>query len=291
MKYFGLRRNTPIFKTLAKSCLWVGILVGINHQTYGQFDKVMTYNIRYDNVGDSLDQWSHRKQELVRLIDHYAPDVFGIQEGLVHQLHDLDAQLPQYARIGVGRDDGLEKGEFSAIYYNKQELKLLKASTFWLSQTPDTVSVGWDASMERICTYGLFEVKSTQKKLWVFNTHYDHIGQLARVQSSALILQTIAQVNQAAYPVILMGDFNATPDSSPISPLLEEFGDPADQLPKGIYGPMGTFTGFIPNTIADQRIDYIFVKQLKVATYRHIDDRRKNNRYISDHLPVLIELN
>lgn len=263
-------------------------LMGLNSQVQGQMDNVMTYNLRYDNVGDGLDQWDNRKQDIVHLITHYSPDVLGIQEGLRHQLDYLDAKLPQYARIGVGRDDGLEEGEFSAIYYNNKLLNLLKASTFWLSQTPDTVSVGWDASMERICTYGLFEVKATKEKIWVFNTHYDHIGKKAREQSSKLILQTIAQVNKLEYPVILMGDFNATPNSLPITSLVEAFGDAAAQLPKGIYGPEGTFTGFKPNTIPNRRIDYIFVKQLTVASYRHIDDRRKNNRYPSDHLPVRV---
>ncbi|WP_223034302.1 endonuclease/exonuclease/phosphatase family protein [Hanstruepera marina] len=250
----------------------------------------MTYNIRYDNPEDGLNAWDNRKLELTHLISYYKPDVLGIQEGLIHQLHYLDAQLTEYSRIGLGRDDGLEKGEFSAIYYNHNKLSLIKSSTFWLSERPDTVSVGWDASMERICTYGLFKDKSTKKNVWIFNTHYDHIGKLAREKSSELILKKIREVNTNDYPVILMGDFNSEPNSQTITILTNAFGDASEKSSHGIYGPAGTFTGFDKNTLAEKRIDYLFVKNLKVTTYRHIDDKMKNSNYLSDHLPVLIEL-
>ena len=272
--------------------LFIGLIltIGINSNVYGQTDKVMTYNIRYDNPNDSINKWDNRKQDIAHLITYYKPEVLGVQEGLVHQLNYLDDNLPEYSRIGVGRDDGLEKGEFTAIYYNTKELSLIRESTFWLSQTPDTVSVGWDASMERICTYGLFENKTTKDKILVFNTHYDHIGETAREQSSQLILKKIKEINKDDYPVILMGDFNAEPDSKPIKIITEAFEDVAETVSNGIYGPTGTFTGFEKNTIATRRIDYIFVKNLDVVTYRHIDDKRMDNNYLSDHLPVLIEL-
>lgn len=264
--------------------------IGINDQVYGQFEKIMTYNIKYDNPRDSLNKWDNRKLEIAQLIKYYEPDVFGVQEGLLHQLNYLDDNLPDYSRIGVGRDDGSEKGEFSAIYYNNEELSLINESTFWLSQRHDTVSVGWDASMERICTYGLFENKITKNKILIFNTHYDHIGVIAREKSSALILKKISEINKDDFPVILMGDFNSEPDSKPIKIIIDEFEDVANKVSDGIYGPTGTYTGFKSNTIAERRIDYIFVKNLEVVKYRHIDDKRMNNNYLSDHLPVLIEL-
>ncbi len=263
------------------------VTIGFHIQAYGQLKKVMTYNIRYDNHGDGINKWDNRKQEVAHTITYYKPDVLGVQEGLLHQLNYLDAQLPNYTRIGVGRDDGMNKGEFSAIYYNHNTVSLIQGSTFWLSETPDKVSVGWDASMERICTYGLFQDKQTKQKIWVFNTHYDHIGELAREQSSELILKKISDLNTANYPVILMGDFNSEPHSQAIKTLTSTFGDASKT---GIYGPTGTFTGFTENAIPKKRIDYIFVKNMEVASYRHIDDKMPNNHYLSDHLPVLIEL-
>ncbi|PNQ72169.1 endonuclease/exonuclease/phosphatase [Hanstruepera neustonica] len=250
----------------------------------------MTYNIRYDNPGDGINQWDNRKQELSHLITYYKPDVLGIQEGLLHQLQYLDTQLMDYSRIGVGRDDGVTKGEFSAIYYNHHKLSLIQDFTFWLSETPDTVSVGWDASMERICTYGLFQDKTTMQKLWIFNTHFDHIGERAREESSKLILKKINDLNTEDFPVILMGDFNSEPDSQAIKTLTDWFVDASKTIDNGKYGPEGTFTGFTENAIPERRIDYIFVKNLGVAAYRHIDDKMPNNQYLSDHLPVIVQL-
>jgi endonuclease/exonuclease/phosphatase family metal-dependent hydrolase len=250
----------------------------------------MTYNIKYDNPGDSLNNWDRRKSELLGLIQYYEPDVLGTQEGLLHQLKYLDKGLANYSRIGVGRDDGKEKGEFSAIYYNKEKLHLIREATFWLSETSETVSVGWDAAMERVCTYGLFENKNNKQKVLVFNTHFDHIGKLARENSAELILKKVNEVNTAGYPVVLMGDFNSEPGQKPIKIINREFDDGGDMAAHGIYGPRGTYTGFDLNKIAERRIDYIFVKDLKVLKYRHIDDKRKDNNYLSDHLPVLAEL-
>lgn len=163
-------------------------------------------------------------------------------------------------------------------------------STFWLSQKEDTVSIGWDASMERICTYGLFENRMSNQKVLIFNAHYDHIGKTARKKSSELILKKIKEINQDGYPVILMGDLNSEPGSRPIKIIEQELDDGAKLATNGIYGPIGTYTGFEKNIIAERRIDYIFVKNLKIARYRHIDDKKKNGHYLSDHLPVLIEL-
>ena len=265
-------------------------LFGINIQSYCQINKVISYNIRYDNPSDSLNNWNNRKLELAKVFKHYEPEIFGIQEGLEHQLKYLDKHLLNYSRIGVGRDYGKQKGEFSPIYYNKNKFSFIYGSTFWLSDQDDTVSVGWDASMERICTYGLFQNKITQQKVLIFNTHYDHRGSIAREKSSKLILKKIKKINKDNYPVILMGDLNAEPETNPILILKKELKDGAELSPDGIYGPIGTFTGFTKNKLAKKRIDYIFVKNLKVSKYSHIDDKMKNNNYLSDHLPVLIEL-
>ncbi len=263
---------------------------GINIQSNAQINKVMTYNIKYDNPNDSLNNWDNRKLEIVDMFKYYEPNIFGIQEALEHQLTYLDQKLINYSRIGVGRDDGKQKGEFSPIYYDKSKFLLIEESTFWLSDQDDVVSVGWDASMERICTYGLFEDKISQQKTLVFNTHFDHIGQIAREMSARLILNKINEINKRNHPIILMGDFNSEPESDPIKIFKKELKDGAEISPGNIYGPVGTYTGFTKNEIPKRRIDFIFVKDLKVLKYRHIDDKMKNNNYLSDHLPVLIEL-
>jgi len=264
-------------------------LIGFQNQGHAQVDRVLTYNIKYDNPKDSVNNWTNRKEEVIQLIKHYEPQIFGIQEGLLHQLQDLDSGLPNYARIGVGRDDGIEKGEFSAIYYRGDEFIVESESTFWLSETSDIVSMGWDASYKRVCTYGLFKNKLTDQKFLVFNVHYDHKGKIARAKSSELILDKIKKINTHNYPVILMGDFNAQEDDLPIRTITQDLDDGSKLCTNGIYGPTGTFTGFVPNAVPDRRIDFIFVKDFEVTKYSHIDDKKRDNNYLSDHLPVLIE--
>lgn len=252
--------------------------------------KVMTYNIKYDNINDTVNNWNDRKESMVKLIRHYEPIIFGMQEALHHQVAYIDSALSNYSYVGVGRDDGEEKGEFSPIYYDHTKLQILKSNTFWLSPTPSKVSVGWDAAMERICTYALFEDKSNHAKFYVFNTHFDHIGNLARQNSAQLILEKIKEINDKQYPVVLMGDLNLGPEEAPILYIKSKMDDGKDITQQIFYGPKGTFNGFDPRMKLDRRIDYIFVKGFKVQSYIHIDDRMENNKHISDHLPVLANL-
>jgi endonuclease/exonuclease/phosphatase family metal-dependent hydrolase len=272
-----------------KLLFFLFLLTGTYQPLLAQVHQAMTFNIRYDTPRDSINRWDNRKAEIVDLVQYYQPAALGIQEGLWHQVEYLEDNLPNYARIGVGRDDGKEKGEFSAIFYDSTKLKLLAQETFWLSPTPDRVSVGWDASMERICTYGLFEEKGNGRKIYIFNAHYDHIGQQARVESSRLILSKIQDINTLNYPIIVMGDFNAEPDTAPTETFMNILDDGAKLAENGIYGPIGTFTGFTKNAIPKRRIDYIFTKNLTIKTYRHIDDKMRNGNYLSDHLPVFVE--
>lgn len=272
-----------------KILIFLILAVGFSTETEAQVDKVMTYNIKYDNTRDTVNNWNFRKSEMVDLIKHYDPDIFGLQEALHSQLTYLDNNLSSYARIGVGRDDGINKGEFCAIYYDAKKLSVINQSTFWLSDKDHMVSVGWDASMERICTFGLFENKANKERVYVFNAHYDHRGQMAREKSSELIIRKIQEINIMNYPVILMGDLNAMPESKTIKTIANKMDDGGKLAPNGIYGPTGTFTGF-KDIIPERRIDFIFVTGLEVTKYRHIDDRMKNNMHVSDHLPVLIEL-
>ena len=141
-------------------------------------------------------------------MNNQKPELIGFQEVTHSQLLFLTDELSSYEFIGVGRDDGKTKGEYSPIFYNKNNFRLITENTFWLSKTPEKVSVGWDASMERICTYGLIEDKRSNKRIWVFNTHLDHIGKDARARSIELILDTIEKLNEEDNPIILTGDFN-----------------------------------------------------------------------------------
>ena len=257
---------------------------------YTQSHFLISYNIRYDNDWDVENSWSLRKNRICQLLNNYNPSIFGIQEGLLNQVVFIDSALIKYDYVGVGRDDGKIKGEFCAIYFDTTRYKIRNNSTFWLSETPDVVSVGWDAALERICTYGLFEDKISGEEFWVFNTHFDHLGVIARKKSSALILKKIKEINTQSLPVILMGDFNSVPDSDPIKILKNDLIDALQISLMNLEGPQGTFNGFDMMLPIDNRIDYIFTKNVKVLSYRHIDDRLNNNRHISDHLPVMIEI-
>lgn len=254
---------------------------------YAQTLTVLTFNIRYDNPHDGENCWKFRKESVSGLINHYSPQIFGIQEGLYNQNQYLKNNLKNYSYIGVGREDGKKKGEYSPIFFDSTQYKVIKSSTFWLSDKSDTVSVGWDAALERICTYGLFQNIETGKRLWVFNTHFDHIGTLARKMSAQLILKRIEELNTENLPVVLMGDFNTSADSEPINILKSNLAETSSVALKPLIGPSGTFNNFDPNTIPNECIDFIFVLKFEVLSCSHIDDKRPNNLCISDHYSVL----
>ena len=155
---------------------------------FPQSHSIMSYNIRYDNEWDKVNSWEIRKDEVIKLIYEYDPGIIGIQEGLLNQVRYINNAFNNYDYFGVGRDDGKDRGEFCSIFYDKTRYDLQKSSTFWLSETPGKISVGWDAALERICTYGLFLDKKKGQNFWVFNTHFDHIGSIAREKSAELIL-------------------------------------------------------------------------------------------------------
>ena len=277
-------------KLFYQCILSVFILFTISSSIYSQPHTIISYNIRYDNNWDVENSWKIRRKKISQILIQYSPSIVGIQEGLLNQVQYIDSSLINYDYVGVGRDDGKEKGEFCAIYFDTTRYVLLKNSTFWLSETPDTISVGWDAALERICTYGLFKDRITRKAFWVFNTHFDHIGIIAREKSSELILKKINKINRQSLPVILMGDFNSIPNSPPVKEIITELSDALQISLEKLQGPRGTFNGFNEDLPIEQRIDYIFTNKLKVLSYTHINDRLDNNRHISDHLPVMIKI-
>ena len=277
-------------KILYQYILSVFILFTISSNIYSQPHSIISYNIRYDNNWDIENSWKIRRNKISKILVQYSPSIIGIQEGLLNQVQYIDSSLIDYDYVGVGRDDGKMKGEFCAIYFDTTRYVLLKNSTFWLSETPDTISVGWDAALERICTYGLFKDRISKKEFWVFNTHFDHMGIIAREKSSGLILKRIKKINRQSLPVILMGDFNSIPNSPPVKEIKTELSDALQISLEKLQGPRGTFNGFNEDLPIEKRIDYIFTNDLKVLSYTHINDRLNNNRHISDHLPVMIKI-
>ena len=250
---------------------------------------MMTYNIRYDSPNDGENRWIYRNQFLACQIMFHEPDIFGIQEGMHHQVQFLDSALVNYNYVGVGRDDGKTKGEYSALFYRPSVYKLVNQETFWLSETPNKISVGWDAALERICTYALLRHRETGRFIWVFNTHFDHRGEQARQESANLIIEKIKEVNNNAYPVILMGDFNLEPDHPSVH-FIEKYLNDSRKASKICFGPKGTFNGFNFCEPVTRRIDYIFVsKEISVSKYAVLSDSW-DMKYPSDHLPVFVEL-
>jgi len=198
--------------------------------------------------------------------------------------------LPKYDQVGIGRE-GKGTGESSNIYYKKDRFILKESNTFWLSETPNKVSKGWDAAYNRVCTYALLKDKKTRKNIWVFNTHLDHVGEVARTKGIELILSKIAAVNTKNYPVIFMGDFNSEPTSERIISLKNHMDDSRDISEEKPFGPTGTFNGFNHHEPVTTLIDYIFISKdsdLKVHKYAILSDS-KDLKYPSDHLPVYVK--
>ena len=233
----------------------------------------------------------HTLVTVARLIRFHEPDLIGVQEALRGQLDDLSERLPGYAWLGVGRDDGADAGEFSAIFYRTDRFEVLEEGTFWLSETPDVPgSTSWDAAITRVATYARFRDRATGETFHLFNTHFDHVGVQARLESARLLTRRIRALGDTE-PVIVTGDFNVTPDAAPYAVLTETLRDAyhTSELPH--HGPAGTFSGFEAGPLADaRRIDYILTRG-PVRTLRHatLADQHALG-FPSDHLPVFAEV-
>ena len=256
--------------------------------------NIMTFNIRYDNPEDGLNNWKFRKKNVVNLIRFQEVDVLGLQEVLSNQLREMSGQLQEYAVIGVGREDGKEKGEYSPILYKKNKFTLIKSGYFWLSETPEKPSKGWDAACERIATWAQFKVKETGEKFFVLNTHFDHIGTIAREESVKLIQKKTAELSQGL-PQIVMGDFNAVPESSVVQGIVNPTKDSklfdSKKLASLVYGPDWSFHEFGKIPFAERAlIDYVFISEnIKVLKYGVLAETL-NKCFLSDHAPVLVKV-
>ena len=258
--------------------------------------RVMSFNLRLDVASDGPNAWPHRKDRVAALIRFHDPHAVGVQEALHHMLTDLDARLPGFARVGVGRADGRAGGEFSAILYRTERLELIDSGTFWLSPTPEVpASKGWDAAIERVATWGRFRDRRTGCTHVHLNTHFDHIGEQARQESARLIRRRLAELARGS-PVIVTGDLNADPSSvaygvftrdsiGGTGPLRDAHAVSRD----GHYGPSSTWTAFRAIE-PGRRIDYVLVSE-PIAVLQHaILTDRWDDRFPSDHLPVVAVL-
>ncbi|NQT26015.1 endonuclease/exonuclease/phosphatase family protein [candidate division KSB1 bacterium] len=272
--------------------LWIFLAINLCSQVLDHPLNVMTFNIRYDNPDDGPNAWPHRKELVASTIEFHKADVVGMQEALAHQLDELSELLPHFSWIGVARDDGKTAGEFSPIFFRADRMSLLENGTFWLSETPDNVSRGWDAACHRVVTWGQFRDKMSGQDVYVFNTHFDHLGQIARKQSALLVRKKVVEISRGN-PFILTGDFNAEPGSDPIRLLLESaiIQDSRLKAEQSHHGPTYTFTGFNPNPQAEgDPIDYIFISpHFQVIRHATISDHF-NGRLPSDHYPVFAEI-
>ena len=257
---------------------------------------VGTYNIRYNNPNDEKEgnAWTQRCSYLCDFINFEQPEIFGTQEVLVDQLHDLIKGLDGYDYIGVGRDDGKEKGEYAAIFYKKEQLRLLESGNFWLSTTPEKASLGWDAACIRICTWGKFQDISTGMQFLFFNTHMDHVGVIARRESAQLILKQIKQLAKGL-PTILTGDFNVD-ETDEVYQIFSNSGVLRDCYTNALQrmAPTGTWNDFMQDSRSKARIDYIFVtSDFNIPHYAIFTNSYwigKSRRNISDHYPVMVKL-
>lgn len=250
---------------------------------------LMTFNIRYQNASDKQNSWSYRKEDVISFIKSYNPDILGLQEDVKNTIAELNKSLPKYNYIGVGID-GKTKGEYAAIFYDTTTYQVVDEMTFWLSETPNVPSRGWDASAVRICTYGAFVSKKGKDTLHVFNTHLDRKGRESKEKATELIINKIKELNLLEKNIVFMGDLNSRVTDKNILALNKVLDDAAKISKAPFAGPKGTFNFFNKDYKPAIQIDYIFTKNLKVISYKHLDDRRKNGLWLSDHLPILIEV-
>ena len=250
--------------------------------------KLMTFNIRNDNSRDGKDAWTNRVDVVVNLLSKQ--DLFGLQEVTAGQLKTLVARLPEFDFYGLGRNDGRSRGEHAPLAIRKTRFTALERGTFWLSNDPKQIGVaGWDASLPRTCTWMLVKDRVTGKKLWVANTHFDHRGSTARLESARLIKRVVSD-QPVAIPVVAMGDFNCLQQSPPYMALVgdQSLTDARLLSKQKVAGPDSTWNGF--RAIASDRIiDHFFVRgTVRIEQLSRLDPKTAAGRYASDHLPVQV---
>jgi endonuclease/exonuclease/phosphatase family metal-dependent hydrolase len=254
--------------------------------------RLMTYNIRLDLASDGANAWPHRRHWVVAQIEWLRPDIFGMQEVLPGQKADVAADLPQYELFGEGRDAG-GKGEASPLGFDTRKFRFNEGGTFWLSPTPEVSSKGWDAAYPRIVTWARLQLRGTKQVVLAVNTHWDHIGLVARRQSAAQMLKWIEKNARRCEAVLVFGDFNSEMSSEQMQVMTQ--GPPALRDARAAtksppFGPGGTFNGFTTAPLAADAIDHVLVGVgVEVERYA-VFSQVIEGRVPSDHFPVVVDL-
>ena len=244
--------------------------------------KVMSYNIRLGSANDGTNSWALRYPATAEMIEDQMPDIFGVQEALASQIRFIEDNFVDYKSVGVGREDGKKDGEHMSIFWNKKTVSLLKWGTFWLSETPEKPSMGWDAACKRTATWALMKCKKTGKKFYYVNTHLDHKGAEAQKNGLKLIVDRIDDINPEGYPMILTGDFNITPDN----PNLVELDSKMHSVRKVAEKTDNhdTFNGWGKGKGV---IDYIYASGFSAyPEYQTVTKRYADRKFVSDHYPI-----
>ncbi len=267
------------------------LLLGWQFTLFAQSQiKVMSYNIRNSNAADGPNKWKYRKENVGDLIKQVDPDVLGTQEVLLDQYNDLKKRLPSYSVFGAGRNNGKHAGEHSCIFYKTEKYKLLNGGNFWLSETPSKPgSKSWDAAITRICTWIQLKEKQSGKSFFVFNTHFDHRGQLARVNSAKLLIHVVDSIC-GDLPVIVTGDFNFSPESPGYAILTDTFNTITLKDAYTPDQPNYTDCGFNIENTDCHRIDYIFLNQHFIPVKYQLHKNNNGKYYPSDHLTISTSL-
>ena len=250
--------------------------------------KVMSYNIRMGTAKDGTNSWEYRYPATAMMLKDQMPDVFGVQEAFDFQVKFITENIKDYDCVGVGRDNGKSEGEHMSIFWNKKNVKMLKWGTFWLSETPEKPSKGWDAKCKRTATWALMKDKKTGKHFYYVNTHLDHRGSEARRQGLNLIVSRIDEINQKGYPMVLTGDFNMKPDDAALTGLEQRMQSARKIAPKTDNHATLNLWG---KGKADMVIDYIYVSGFTACPeYHTITEKYGTWKYISDHYPIYAKL-
>ena len=253
----------------------------------GQGLKVISYNIRVGSANDGTNSWQYRYPASAMMIDDQKPDIFGLQEALPMQFEYLNDILPDYKGVGVPRDDGKKEGEIMGIFWNKKTVKMIKWGTYWLSETPDKPSLGWDVACKRTATWALMQDKKSGKKFFYVNTHLDHVGWEARKNGLAIIVDNIARMNPKGYPMVLTGDFNMSIERPEFDDLKKQMKNTREVAFKTDHH--NTFNNW--GKESDAIIDYIWFSGFSSCQeYQTITKPYNKRTYISDHYPVMATL-
>ena len=262
--------------------------VSAQKQTRDYDLKVMSYNIRMGVAKDGTNSWEYRYPATALMLQDQMPDVFGVQEAFEFQVRFIEDNFADYDSVGVGRDNGKSEGEFMSIFWNKKTVKMVKWGTFWLSETPEKPSKGWDAKCKRTATWALMKDKKTGKHFYYVNTHLDHRGSEARRQGLNLIVSRIDEINQKGYPMVLTGDFNMKPDDAALTGLEQRMQSARKIAPKTDNHATLNLWG---KGKADMVIDYIYVSGFSACPeYHTVNEKYGQWKYISDHYPVYAKL-